>query len=368
MLHTGRRMYVKTGMKTKLGTGTTTGMMSSVTTARSMFPRSITAAPPDSILGLNAAFLADPHPTKVNLTVGAYRDAAGRPWVFPSVQAASKRLADRVGESGLEYALISGVPSFVELATDLLYGPTKAGMKDRLVSTQALSGTGPLRLGMDVLCALRCGEDQDGDNRRVYLPAQTWGNHVSVVSAARLLPLTYPYARLDEERGRRQNRVGGPQENLGTRLALDPGAMLHALDGAPRGSVVLLHASAHNPPGLDPDLGLWSQMSDIVLKRGLVPFFDVAYQGVASGSCEKDVEGLRLFVERGHTLLAAQSFAKNFGVYGERAGVLSIVTSSPSEATALRSQVQRIVRAAYSSPPHSRRAFGVRGPYSFQES
>jgi aspartate aminotransferase len=233
----------------------------------------------------------------------------------------------------LEYAPISGIPAFVDLATDLLYGHTKASMKDRLVSTQALSGTGALRLGMDVLCALRCGEDQDGDNRRVYLPAETWGNHVSVVSAARLLPLTYPYT------------------TLGTKVGIDSEAMLRALDAAPRGSVVLLHACAHNPTGLDPDVALWSQISDIVLKRGLVPFFDVAYQGVASGSCEKDVEGLRLFVERGHTLLAAQSFAKNFGVYGERAGVLSIVTASPSEAAALRSQVQRIVRAAYSSPP-----------------
>ena len=132
---------------------------------------------------------------------------------------------------------------------------------------------------------------------------------------------------------------------------LDYGGMLEDLDGAPDGSIILLHACAHNPTGCDPTMEQWKAISDKIGAKSHHVFFDSAYQGFASGDAEADASALRLFVEEGHNVALAQSFAKNFGLYGERTGTFSVVTNSPEEREAVMSQLRLIIRPMYSSPP-----------------
>ena len=132
---------------------------------------------------------------------------------------------------------------------------------------------------------------------------------------------------------------------------LDYGGMLEDLDGAPDGSIILLHACAHNPTGCDPTMEQWKAISDKIGAKSHHVFFDSAYQGFASGDAEADASALRLFVEEGHNVALAQSFAKNFGLYGERTGTFSVVTNGPEEREAVMSQLRLIIRPMYSSPP-----------------
>lgn len=132
---------------------------------------------------------------------------------------------------------------------------------------------------------------------------------------------------------------------------LDFEGMKSDLKTIPEGSIVLLHACAHNPTGVDPTLQQWQEISQICSQRSLFPFFDMAYQGFASGDPERDAQAVRTFVKDGHSILLAQSYAKNFGLYGERVGAISAVCSSPEEAEAVASQLKIIIRPMYSNPP-----------------
>jgi aspartate aminotransferase, mitochondrial len=169
-------------------------------------------------------------------------------------------------------------------------------------------------------------------SRKILLPTPTWGNHGPIFKDSRLETGSYRYFN--------------PSTN-----GLDLQGMLQDLKDAPEGSIVLLHACAHNPTGVDPTPDQWEQISQVCRLRSLFPFFDMAYQGFASGNPERDAQAVRLFVRDGHSLLLAQSYAKNFGLYGERVGAISAVCASPEEAQAVASQLKIIIRPMYSNPP-----------------
>jgi len=191
-----------------------------------------------------------------------------------------------------------------------------------------LSGTGACRIGGAFLAKFL------GEGTKIYLPDPTWGNHVAI----------FREAGLDVQRYRYYSRATN---------GLDYDNMLADLKAAPEGSVVLLHACAHNPTGCDPTQEQWGQISQLCQDRKLHVFFDCAYQGFASGNSEKDAWAIRKFVEDGGhaSLMLAQSFAKNFGLYGERCGTLSILTNDKEEKERVMSQLKLIVRPMYSSPP-----------------
>lgn len=134
-------------------------------------------------------------------------------------------------------------------------------------------------------------------------------------------------------------------------IGLDMSGLVRDMEGAPDGSVFLLHACAHNPTGVDPSLEQWKEISSVMKKKKHVPFFDCAYQGFASGDAEKDAAALRLFVDDGHQVCLAQSYAKNFGLYGERVGAFSVLCADPDEAARVESQLKIIIRPMYSNPP-----------------
>ncbi|KAF2741759.1 mitochondrial aspartate aminotransferas-like protein [Sporormia fimetaria CBS 119925] len=278
--------------------------------------------PPVSI---TEAFKADTNAEKINLGVGAYRDDKGKPYVLPSVRQAEKKIV----ESGLdkEYAGITGVPAFTKAALDLAYGADSAPVKDgRVVITQTISGTGALRVGGAFL------ERHYPGAKTIYIPTPSWANHRAVFNDSGLKVETYRYYNKDT-------------------IGLDFDGMLADLQSIPKGSIVLLHACAHNPTGVDPTEEQWVKIAQVVKENEHFPFFDMAYQGFASGDTNKDAFALRHFVKEGLRPVLAQSFAKNMGLYGERVGAFSVICESADEKKRVDSQVKILVRPMYSNPP-----------------
>lgn len=277
---------------------------------------------PDAILGIAENFKACTSPDKVNVCVGAYRDENGKPWILPSVREAEKKMIDDPAENK-EYASIAGDANFVSLAIKFAYGQDVD--MDKIAAVQSLSGTGACRIGGAFLAKY-------APVRKIYVPNPTWGNHIAIFEEAGLEVVRYRYY------SRATN-------------GLDLEGMIEDVKGAPDGSIVLLHACAHNPTGCDPTREEWKTLSDLCKEKDLIVFFDSAYQGFASGDAEADGFALRMFVDEGHTVMLAQSFAKNFGLYGERCGTLSFVTNDKEEKDRVMSQVKRVIRPMYSSPP-----------------
>eukprot|EP00537_Pseudo-nitzschia_pungens_P001148 CAMPEP_0172367368 /NCGR_PEP_ID=MMETSP1060-20121228/20952_1 /TAXON_ID=37318 /ORGANISM="Pseudo-nitzschia pungens, Strain cf. cingulata" /LENGTH=447 /DNA_ID=CAMNT_0013091591 /DNA_START=67 /DNA_END=1410 /DNA_ORIENTATION=- len=278
--------------------------------------------PPDAILGIAQAFRAAPEEHKVNVCVGAYRDTKGLPWVLPSVRKAEEMmLAD--DKENKEYLPIDGDQAYVEKALKFAYGASAP--LERIAGVQTLSGTGACRIGGQFLADFY-------PNKNIYVPDPTWGNHHKIFAACGLNVNTYRYY------DRSTNR-------------LDLEGMLKDFEDAPEGSILLLHACAHNPTGCDPTDEQWSQLLDVIKAKGHLIFFDSAYQGFASGDAEADAKALRRVVDAGFPVLLAQSFAKNFGLYGERCGTLSVVAKDAAQKDILMSQLKCIIRPMYSSPP-----------------
>ncbi|RMZ90947.1 hypothetical protein DV736_g1819, partial [Chaetothyriales sp. CBS 134916] len=281
--------------------------------------------PPDAILGITEAFKADSFPEKINLGVGAYRDDNGKPYVLPSVRVAEEKVIQKKLDK--EYAGITGVPSFTQAAAILAYGPdSKVIQEDRVAITQSISGTGALRIGGAFL------ERFYPYGKTIYVPSPSWANHKAVFTDSGLEVKQYKYYNKDT-------------------IGLDFEGLIADLKAAPAKSIVLLHACAHNPTGIDPTPAQWKQISDVVKEKEHFPFFDMAYQGFASGDTDRDAYALRLFVQEGHELVLAQSFAKNMGLYGERVGAFSVVTASAEEKNRVDSQIKILVRPLYSNPP-----------------
>ncbi|GBG24679.1 Aspartate aminotransferase, mitochondrial [Hondaea fermentalgiana] len=282
--------------------------------------------PADPILGLTEMYNKDTDPRKVSLGVGAYRGEDGKPWVLPSVRAAEKKiLEDGVNK---EYLGISGLPSFVDLSLRFGYGDNSAPLKEgRIAGVQTLSGTGACRLVGEFFNRFGISAQN-----AIYMPNPTWGNHIPIFRDAGMEVKQYTYFDRDI-------------------VGVNVEGMIKDMKDAPDGSAFLLHACAHNPTGSDPTMDQWREISDVMKTKKHVPFFDCAYQGFASGDAEKDAGAIRLFVDEGHQVLLGQSFAKNFGLYGERVGALSVVCADKDEAARVESQLKLLIRPMYSNPP-----------------
>ena len=303
---------------------------SSASAATSSFWDHVPLGPPDAILGIAQAFRECSDPRKVNICVGAYRDAHGTPWILPSVSEAEARLLQQQQSQpslcNKEYLPIEGDAAFLEQATQFAYGDALV-QQYAVAAVQSLSGTGACRIGGHFLRQFL------PPGTAIYIPVPTWGNHWNIFKEAGLTTLPYRYY------------------NAATNQ-LDFAGLLADVSAAPPGSIILLHACAHNPTGCDPTHPQWQTLADVMAARQQIAFFDSAYQGFASGDVERDAWALRYFVERGDIpVLLAQSFAKNFGLYGERCGTFSVVTQSRAEQERVLSQLRSIIRPMYSSPP-----------------
>lgn len=282
--------------------------------------------PPDPILGLTEAFNKDTDPRKITLGVGAYRGDDGKPWVLPSVREAEKKLFDQ--NLNKEYLGIAGLPAFVNKSLEFAYGEkSKPLLEKRIAALQTLSGTGACRVAGDFFRRFKLAT-----GNVIYQPNPTWGNHIPI----------FKDAGMDVQ----QYRYYDPKTK-----GLDFKGMLEDLEAKPKGSAFLLHACAHNPTGVDPSLSQWKEISKVMKSKNHIAFFDCAYQGFASGDADKDAAAIRLFVEDGHLICLAQSYAKNFGLYNDRVGAFSVVCNDPEEKDRVESQLKILVRPNYSNPP-----------------
>lgn len=293
--------------------------------------RGIEQGPPIEVFALNRSYVEDSHPDKVNLGVGAYRTAEGKPWVLPVVRSTEIKVASDESLNH-EYLPVTGADSYTNAAASLLLGSDSKELKEKkAVALQTLSGTGALRVGAEFL-ARKMGRTV------FYYSDPTWENHHKVFMAAGFeTAKTYKY--------------WDP-----VKRGIDIEGLLADLSAAPEGAVIILHACAHNPTGCDPTQDEWKRIAEVVKAKKLFPFFDSAYQGFASGDPNRDAWAVRYFVSQGFELFCAQSFAKNFGLYCERIGNLVVVQNDASTAAAVLSQFTLLVRANYSTPP----AYGSR--------
>ena len=269
------------------------------------------------------AYLNDDFPNKVNVGVGAYRCDLGKPFVLPVVREAESELVAE--ELDHEYSGIAGCPEFIKHALAFAYGENCVPLQEkRIAGVQTLSGTGGLRIFGEVL--------RQFGHKEIYVPNPTWGNHIPIFTNAGLEVKKYSY-----------------YDNASCSLDFDN--LIHDMKAMPEGSCILLHACAHNPTGMDPTTDQWKEISKVAMEKNLLPFFDCAYQGFASGDARKDAASVRMFVEDGHNIALVQSFSKNFGLYGQRVGALSVVADSQEEAQRVLSQLKLHIRPSYSNPP-----------------
>ena len=284
---------------------------------------SLPLAPPDAILGLSDAFKQDKNPHKINLSVGVFKDEQGNTPILACVKEAEKRIF--ASEKSKGYLSIEGHLEYDARVQELLFGPGHEVLKSaRAVTAQTPGGTGSLRVAADFL-------HKHFPAARVWVSSPTWANHPAIFKAAGQTVETYPYI---DKSGRQ----------------LDFAAMLAALKQIPAGDIVLLHACCHNPTGIDPTPAQWSEIASVVGERGLLPLVDFAYQGFGEGLNE-DAVGFRELASAGRELLVCSSFSKNFGLYGERVGALTVLASDADSAQRALSQVRISIRTNYSNPP-----------------
>lgn len=302
----------------------------------SAFFTEIQELPPDPLFGLKARYVADSRSDKVDLGIGAYRDNNGKPWILPAVRKAERKLIDSPGYNH-EYLAISGFEPFLKESAKVILGPDSPAIKnDLVISQQSLSGTGALHLAGAFLKAFFAG------NHTIYLSKPTWANHNQIFTSLGLKVATYPYWDAENKK-------------------LDIDGYLNAIESAPKGSIFLLHACAHNPTGLDPTPQEWTSILKAIAKNGHLPLFDSAYQGFASGDLNKDAAPIRDAISSGIfecPIFICQSFAKNVGMYGERVGALHIVLPAGEPAgtrdslkRAIKSQLNKLTRSEISNPP-----------------
>lgn len=280
-------------------------------------------APKDPILGVSESFLADANPKKVNLGVGVYVDDSGRIPLLECVKRAEREMVDMASPRG--YLPIDGIADYDRAVQALVLGSDSDAIKSgRAVTVQALGGTGALKIGADFLRRF-------APSAQVWISEPSWENHRLLFESAGFKVNGYPYY---DERSH----------------GLDFDAMIASLSQLPAGSVAVLHACCHNPTGADPTAAQWATILEVVRRRGIVPFLDMAYQGFADGT-EADGEVVRRFADTPGPLLIANSFSKSFSLYGERVGALTVVTADADETARVLSQLKRTIRANYSTPP-----------------
>ena len=275
----------------------------------------------DSLLALIAMAKADSRPEKIDVGVGVYRDAAGGTPILRAVKAAEQRLVET--QETKSYLGSQGDVRFVELMKEMVFGPAAAD-DDRIVGLQTPGGCGALRLGADLI-------EKADEDARIFVGQPTWPNHAPLIGCAGVEMVDYCY-----------------YDKATTRICFDQ--MMEALQVAKAGELVLLHGCCHNPTGADLDIEQWREVAELVSNRGLVPFVDLAYQGLGRG-LEEDAAGTRLVVEAAEQALVAHSCDKNFGIYRERTGSLFVKASSREAAEKVLGNLLQLSRTMWSMPP-----------------
>jgi len=283
----------------------------------------IEARPADPILGLSAAFKKDTNPNKIDLGVGVYKDESGNCPVMTAVKKAEKIKCEE--EDSKAYIAQAGPESFIKHTLDLVLGNAHPVIREgRHSCVLAPGGSGSLRLAAEFI-------NNTASGTKIFVSDPSWPNHVPLLTSTGLTLEQYPYYDFASH-------------------SLDFDAMMSSLKTAKQGDLVLLHGCCHNPCGADLSQQQWQDVTDLALKNGFVPFIDMAYQGLGDG-LDEDAYGARLMAEKLPELIICNSYSKNFGLYRDRVGAVTIITSNAETAQAVGSQVVATARQIYSVPP-----------------
>lgn len=285
--------------------------------------QSIPLAPADPILGLTDAFNADSRDTKINLGVGVFKNEQGQTPILESVKKAEAALLEKEVTKG--YLSISGAAAYALEVQKLLFGADSNLIAEaRLQSAQTPGGTGALRVAAEFLV-------RHAGVKTIWISDPTWANHNKVFEAAGLTIKKYRYYDAASK-------------------GLDFAAMQEDLSQIPATDAVLLHGCCHNPTGVDPTAEQWTQLAEVAKAKGWLPFFDFAYQGFGVG-VEEDAQGVRIFADSADEMLVCSSFSKNFGLYNERVGAVTLMAADKQQAVNAFSQIKSDIRSIYSNPP-----------------
>jgi aspartate/tyrosine/aromatic aminotransferase len=277
--------------------------------------------PDDPILSLPSLFAADPRTNKINLGIGAYKTAEGFPLLLNTVKKAESQIL--LKHLNKEYLPIQGDPEFIKCALNLLFGGAHPLLQtSNFFAAQTIGASGALRLAGELIVELV--------SKTVFLPQPSWSNHKQIFERAGLNVGSYPYY------------------NPCT-FELDFDGMCKAIQNMPSSSAILLHGCCHNPTGLDPSFEQWKELSALIKKQNLIVIFDMAYQGFGQ-NLDQDAQAIRYFASQGHEMLITYSFSKNFGLYGERIGFLTVISQDPELMPNIASQVKYLIRCSYSNP------------------
>lgn len=283
----------------------------------------VSMAPADPILGLTDAFKKDVRTDKINLGVGIYKNEMGQTPILATVKEAEKRLLAE--ETTKSYLTIEGIAAYGEAVQTLLFGANAEIITSKRARTaQVPGGTGALRTGADFAVS-KLGI------KKIWVSNPTWANHGNVFKTSGLEVVTYDYYDAETK-------------------DLDFDAMVASLRFVEAGDMVLFHGCCHNPTGIDPTQEQWEILAKLIAELGAIPFFDFAYQGFGHG-VEEDAQGLRVFAAHNKELLIANSFSKNFGLYNERVGGITLVAENSDIADCAFSQIKAGIRSNYSNPP-----------------
>lgn len=283
----------------------------------------ISTAPSDPILGLAELFQYDPRHNKINLGIGVYKNSNGDTPILNSVKKAEKYLLQN--EYTKNYLSIEGLQDFCLSTKEILFGKNhNVIQEERTCTVQTLGGTGALRISADFIAS-------QTSIKNVFISDPGWPNHKNIFQAAGLNVKEYKYF-----------------DNKNHSLDFDN--MIDTLKTANRNDAVLFHGCCHNPTGVDPNIEQWNELAQLSKKNGWLPIFDIAYQGFAR-SLEEDVLGLHIFLKTNEELIIANSYSKNFGLYNDRIGALTIITKNKKIANIILTQLKNIIRSHYSNPP-----------------
>jgi aspartate aminotransferase len=281
------------------------------------------ALPPDPILGLIAAYAADPNPNKIDLGIGVYRDKHGNTPMLDCVVEAEKILL--ATQTTKTYLGPPGVVGFNSAISELILGKDNAALaQGRVRTVQTPGGTGALRVGADLIKVA-------SPDTELWASDPTWANHLALFPGAGVAMHSYPYF-----------------DAQSSSLRFDE--MVDALQQRGPGDMVMFHACCHNPSGISPNPEQWQVIADIACVRGFTPIVDMAYMGLERG-VEEDCLAVRLFSEQCPELILASSCSKNFAMYRERVGALTVIAESSEKASAIESVIHNITRKNYSMPP-----------------
>ncbi len=285
--------------------------------------QSLEQLPADPILGLMAAHKSDCNPNKIDLGVGVYKDEESNTPIMQAVKEAEEKIW--LEESSKSYIGPAGAEQYNQLIQALLFGPEHPSRSSgRICTVQTPGGCGALRLGAEFI-------NKTKPAATIWVSDPTWANHTPLLGSAGLQLKYYPY-----------------YDYAAHSLRFDD--MMTSLKQTKPGDLVLLHGCCHNPCGADLDHSQWQAVSELAQQQGFTPFIDIAYQGLGSGENE-DAYGLRLFAEQLPEIVVASSCSKNFGLYRERVGAVSIMTETKQAAAVAKSHILSIARGNWSMPP-----------------